>query len=230
MVVFTPYDWQEGIGNRAQYIEGKLAQGSPVLAVSLEEGILVFTFRRQARKIFEIYDRIVYAGVGQQSDVEAIRMAALEFASKEAFNRSEEDVNIQRVAVAMSAPLKRAFSDFSAAPVVARSLFAEVGTTPAEDLYYLLDYDGDYSTSRLQAVVGGTRETSALVGDTLAAIAPMSTDEAVEAMKSLWSKVADPDGTEGADELLRGLSPEAVLLERSNLRDNRFRMLTPDAF
>ena len=102
--MFTPYDWQEGIGNRAQYIEGKLAQGSPVLAVSLEAGILVITYRRQVRKIFEIYDRIIYAGIGQQSDVEAIRMAALEFASKEAFNRSDEDVNGQRVATALSAP------------------------------------------------------------------------------------------------------------------------------
>jgi hypothetical protein len=62
--VFTPYDWQEGIGNRAQYIEGKLAQGVPVLAVSLEEGILLFTFRRQARKIYEIYDRLLLRALG----------------------------------------------------------------------------------------------------------------------------------------------------------------------
>ena len=228
MVVFTPYDWQEGIGNRAQYIEGKLAQGSPVLAVSLDEGIVVFTFRRQARKIFEIYDRIVYAGVGQQSDVEAIRMAALEFASKEAFNRSEEDVNIQRVVVAMSAPLKTAFSDFSAAPVVARSLFAEVGNVPAEDLYYVLDYDGDYSTSRMQSVASGKREASGEVNDTLTRIAKMSIDEAFEALKALWIKVVDPEGEDHSGELLKGLVPEAILLERSNLRDNRFRMLTPE--
>ncbi len=41
--MLTPYDWQEGIGNRAQYIEGKLAQGSPVLAISRPEGVLFFT-------------------------------------------------------------------------------------------------------------------------------------------------------------------------------------------
>src|SRR3569832_1637489 len=76
--VFTPYDWQEGIGNRAQYIEGKLAQGLPVLALSLAEGILLFTYRRQARKIYEIYDRLIFAGVGQQSDVEALRIAAVD--------------------------------------------------------------------------------------------------------------------------------------------------------
>src|SRR5271170_6150411 len=103
--MFTPYDWQEGIGNRAQYIEGKLATGSPVLAVSLPEGILVYTYRRQARKVYEIYDKLIFAAVGQQSDVEAIRIAALEFASREGYNRSEEDVTIQRVATGMSAPL-----------------------------------------------------------------------------------------------------------------------------
>src|SRR5580700_2953899 len=133
--MLTPYDWQEGIGNRAQYIEGKLVSGSPVLAVSLPDGILLYTFRRQARKIYEIYDRLVFAGVGQQSDVEALRMSALEFASREGYNRSDEDVTIQRVATAMSAPLKRAFSDFSTSPLVARSLFGEVGSTLEEDLF-----------------------------------------------------------------------------------------------
>src|SRR3569832_1464768 len=127
--MFTPYDWQEGIGNRAQYIEAKLAQGAPVVAVSLEDGILVFTYRRQARKIYEVYDRLIFAGIGQQSDVEALRMAAVDFAS-------EEDVTIQRVATALSAPLKIAFSDFSTSPLVARSLFAEVGPSIEDDLYY----------------------------------------------------------------------------------------------
>src|SRR3569832_2774998 len=101
--MFTPYDWQEGIGNRAQYIEAKLAQGAPVVAVSLEDGILVFTYRRQARKIYEVYDRLIFAGIGQQSDVEALRMAAVDFASQEGYNRSEQDVTIQRVATALSA-------------------------------------------------------------------------------------------------------------------------------
>lgn len=228
--MFTPYDWQEGIGNRAQYIEGKLAQGSPVLAVSLEAGILVITYRRQVRKIFEIYDRIIYAGIGQQSDVEAIRMAALEFASKEAFNRSDEDVNVQRVATALSAPLKKAFSDFSSSPVVARSLFGEVGPTPGEDLYYILDYDGDYSTSRNGAIICGTRAEIEPALQKLATIENMSVEEAREALAAIWLSLADPDGEKGEAETTRNLTQEAVLLERSDARDNRFRLLTPEEF
>jgi len=63
--MITPYDWQEGIGHRASYVDNKLAQGSPVMAISIGEGILLLTYRRQARKIYEIYDRLAYAAIGQ---------------------------------------------------------------------------------------------------------------------------------------------------------------------
>src|SRR3954462_3208733 len=124
--MYTPYDWQESIGNRASYIEGKLSQGAPAMAVSLDAGILVFTYRSQAQKIYEIYDRLIFAAIGQQSDIEALRTAAVEFTHQEGYNRSEQDVTIQRVASAMSTPLKRSFGDFSTAPFVARGLFGEV--------------------------------------------------------------------------------------------------------
>lgn len=224
--MFTPYDWQEGIGNRAQFIEGRLAQGAPVLAVSLEAGILVVTYRRQARKIYEIYDRLIFAAVGQQSDVEALRVAALEFASREGYNRSEEDVTIQRVATAMSAPIKRAFSDFSAAPVVAKSLFGEVNGAVDEDLYYTLDYDGDYGMSRRNAVIAGTSAVTENAREALGKIdADLSPEAAVEALASIWRN-SQPD----ADNPSEGLSLEAVLLERSDARENRFRLLTPEEF
>jgi proteasome alpha subunit len=223
--MFTPYDWQEGIGNRAQYIEGKLAQGAPVLAVSLDSGILVFTYRRQARKIYEIYDRLLFAGVGQQSDVEALRAAALEFASKEGYNRSEEDVTIQRVATAISASVKRAFSDFSAAPLVARSLYAEVNETPGDDLYYVLDYDGDYSMTRLMAVVAGTETVTEELLGKLKAIKPKTKpDAAVDLLREIWNASSEDE------EARKDLYPEAVLLERSDEHENRFRLLFAEEF
>jgi proteasome alpha subunit len=230
LAVFTPYDWQEGIGNRAQYIEGRLAAGVPVLAVSLPDGILVYTFRRQARKIYEIYDRLVFAGVGQQADVEAMRMSALEFASREGYNRSDEDVTIHRVATAMSAPLKRAFSDFSASPLVARSLFAEVGATPADDLYYTLDYDGDYALSRQRAAIAGTLEAGADLEKALTDFSETDPEAAMETLKSIWVRGVDPEGHKSEDEVFEGLRTEAMLVERSGTRENRFRMLTEEEF
>ncbi len=221
--MLTPYDWQEGIGNRAQFIEGRLAAGAPVLAVSLDEGILVFTYRKQAGKIYEIYDRLIYAGLGQQSDVEALRVAALEFASKEGYNRSEEDVTIQRVATAMSGAMKRAFSDFTSAPFVGRSLFGEVNATPQEDLYYAINYDGDYTMHRLCCAITGDSEVSLL--DRLTDIAPETkVDAALERLTEIWTS-AIPEEDRQDD-----LKPEAVLLERTDVRENRFRLLYPEEF
>ncbi len=226
--MFTPYDWQEGIGHRAQYIQAKLAQGAPVIAVSIPAGILVFTYRRQSRKVYEIYDRIIFAGIGQQSDVEAVRIAALEFASKEGFSRSEEDVTVQRVATAMSAPLKKAFSDFSSSPIVAKCLFAEVNESPETDLYYTIDYDGDFSTSRRSALIDGGQALADLDLTSLDSIYSMSPEDALKAVQEKWIELTKEGDSSTESDSLKGMRPEAVLLERSNLRDNRFRLLTPE--
>ena len=222
--MFTPYDWQEGIGNRAQYIESKLGQGVPVLAVSLAEGILVFTYRRQARKIYEVYDRLIFAGIGQQSDVEALRVAAVDFAHQEGYNRSEQDVTIQRVATALSAPLKKAFADFQSAPLVARSLFAEVGPSPEEDTYYILDYDGDYAIRRGHAVLAGSDTQLAAYEGKLEPLAAKKPEQAVEQLREIWQSGVESE-ERPLSELLEALTPEAVLLERQDLRENRFRVL-----
>jgi len=222
--VFTPYDWQEGIGNRAQYIETKLGQGVPVLAVSLAEGVLVFTYRRQARKIYEVYDRLIFAGIGQQSDVESLRVAAVDFAHQEGYNRSEQDVTIQRVATALSAPLKKAFADFQSAPLVARTLFAEVNGSPDEDVYYVLDYDGDYTIRRRFAVLAGSEAQVAAYETRLETLKASSPEKAIDQLKEIWQS-----GMEGEDhpakEILESLTAEAVLLERQDVRENRFRVL-----
>lgn len=219
--MFTPYDWQEGIGHRAQYVENKLAQGSPVLAVSLPDGILLLTYRRTSRKIFEIYDRLAFAAVGQQSDIESLRVAAVDFAHQEGFNRSEQDVTIQRVVTALSGPVKKAFADFSSAPFVARSLFAEVGTTPEQDTYAVLEYDGDFNTQKSYAFVADSGEAGSTLEARLTEIAEQgqALKKATKALDDLWQSLRDEDQT------MAGLEQEAVLLERSGARENRFRAL-----
>jgi proteasome alpha subunit len=227
-VVITPYDWQEGIGNRAQYIEGKLEAGSPVAALSLADGILLVTYRRQTRKLFEIYDRIAFAGIGQQSDVEAIRIAAVDFASREGYQRSEQDVTIQRIASAVSSPIKRAFGDFSSAPFVVRSLFAEVNETPDADLFYTVDYTGDYSVSRSHAVIAGDEAILASLADGLSELdhAKFAAD-LLDTILEIWQSAITPEeGTR--EDAIKGLKPEALLMERSDVRVDRFRRLTPE--
>lgn len=222
--MITPFDWQEGIGNRAQYIEGKLRHGSPVLAVSLAAGILIYTRRRQTRKIFEVYDRLAFASIGQQSDVESMRTAAVEFAHQEGYNRSEQDVTIQRIVTALSGPVKKAFGDFSSSPLVAKSLFAEVNATPEEDEFYVLGYDGDYSRTRRYAIVTGVDDFVADATPKIEGIAPETEpSKAIAVLAGAWESLMDRDSA------TEELTPEAILIDRTGEREDRFRVLLPEA-
>ncbi|HMS55623.1 MAG TPA: hypothetical protein PKA27_09510 [Fimbriimonadaceae bacterium] len=221
--MLTPYDWQEAIGHRAQYVESRLADGVPVLAASCKDGIAVLTWRRVGtRKVFEIYDRLLFSGLGLQSDVEAIRIAAIEFTHREGFARSEEDVTVQRVVAGLSTSIKRSFADFNTSPVVATCLFAEVCDTPAEDSLMVLEYDGDYRAIGPLAVVAGTEKTRAELESALSGFdfPTMTGAAALDAFRGAW-KVGESTETDGAD-LPSELVEEPVLLSRDSTRVNRF--------
>ncbi len=222
-LMLTPHEWQEGIGFRASFIEGRLIQGAPILAVSIPAGVVIFSYRRHSRKIYEIYDRLAYAAIGQQSDVEALRVAALDFAHQEGFNRSEEDVTIRRVVSALSAPIKQAFADFNSAPIVARSLFVEVCRDPEHDSYAILDYEGDFKMRRQWSYVAGTTDHDEVLKAALTELhaAAPSPEVAFKNMQELWESTFRTEEHEG-------LLPEAVFMMRGDDRASRFRMLTPE--
>lgn len=221
--MLTPYDWQEGIGHRAAFIEGRLVQGAPVLALSINEGIVVFSYRRHARKIYEVYDRLAYSAIGQQSDIEALRIAAIDFAHQEGYNRSERDVTIRRVVSALSGPIKRAFADFSAPPFVVRSLFVEVCETPGDDTFAILDYEGDFTMRKHFSYVAGTEEHNEALKVSLGEIHSknLSAKAAHTELHQLWDRTFITERPEGFE-------PEAVLLRRASDRENRFELLTPE--
>ena len=98
------------------------------------------------------------AAIGQQSDVESLRVAAIDFAHREGYQRSEQDVTIQRIVTAMSQPIKDAFANFASAPWIGKAMFMEVGETAEEDRYYCIDYDGDYCTERYRNCLAGKSE------------------------------------------------------------------------
>jgi len=74
-MIDEPYRWVEAISNRREYIENELATGSPTIGLSFSEGILLLTFGRDRRKIFEIYDRIAIGGIGHPGDIERLRIS-----------------------------------------------------------------------------------------------------------------------------------------------------------
>src|SRR6201987_6109469 len=135
-MIDEPYRWVEAISNRREYIENELASGSPTVGLSFKEGILLLTFGRDRRKIFEIYDRIAMGGIGHPGDIERLRMLAIELASTEGFTRSAADVSLRRmVNYSFSPTLKQAFEQIYGAPYLARLLFAELGDDADLDLF-----------------------------------------------------------------------------------------------
>lgn len=219
--MLTPYDWQEGMGNRSAFVEGRLSQGSPVLAVSLEAGILLFTYKRQSGKLFEIYDRLGFGALGQQSDIEAIRVAAVEFAHQEGFSRSEADVTIQRVVTGVSTPLKQAFGDFTRSPILAASVFAELGATAEDDRFYTIDYDGDYHQLRNCAVVSVGSSSKPDLRESIPV--DSSVEAALEKLAEIWQNVASEAGER--DVPMDGLHREVLFLQRNSVRENLFTYL-----
>lgn len=228
--MMTPYDWQEGMGHRAQFVESRLATGVPVIAVSLDAGILAVSYRRQSRKIYEIYDRLMFAGLGQQSDVEAMRVAAIDFSHQEGFQRSEQDVTIQRVVAAISEPVKRAFADFTSPPVVAKTMFMQVGEAPTLDTYYAIDYHGDFNRDRGACFLCGTAPGAEVIEKGLAemTLEGISVEEAVSQLDSIVLRSLDPDGSLGEDKASEGLTLEAGIMERISDSPRVFTLLHGD--
>lgn len=168
-MIEEPYRWVEAIANRREYIETQLASGSPIAAVGYRAGILFLTLGATRQKLFEIYDRIAMGAIGHPGDIERLRMAAIELASTEGFTRSAADVSLRRLAhYSLSPAMKSAFEQVYGAPYLARMLFAEVGSTAAEDLFLRVDYDGSIAANGATfaearqdfAVISGTRESS----------------------------------------------------------------------
>jgi proteasome alpha subunit len=110
-MIDEPYRVVEVISNRREYIENELATGSPTIGLSFSDGILLLTFGRDRRKIFEIYDRIAIGGI------ERLRMMAIELASTEGFTRSRADVSLRpMVTYSFSPALKQAFEQIYGPP------------------------------------------------------------------------------------------------------------------
>jgi proteasome alpha subunit len=247
---YSPYDWNESIQQRNEYIEDRLKDGSPVVALTYDKGLLLLSVRQTQRKVFEIYDRIMFSAIGNQSDVESIRSAAIDVSHTEGFSRSAEDVSIQRmVSFRLSPAIKKIYSDPFAQPVVFKGLFVEMGKTPERDCLMALSYDGEFSTAPQMVVAAGTAYAEDRMREHLkteTTDGPVSLDAALRAALYAWGvgrkhldteDRADADySTEGegksdisafiTEHLEKGWIVEAGVLERDTHRESRFRLLT----
>src|SRR5258708_15848276 len=92
-----PYGWLEAVSNGREYVREQLKGGSPALAASLPDGILLLGVGGGQSKVFELFDRHALAGLGHPADIEKIRQTAIDAAHTGSFTRGPEDVGLRRV-------------------------------------------------------------------------------------------------------------------------------------
>jgi proteasome alpha subunit len=249
-MIDEPYRWVEAISNRREYIENELAPGSPTIGISFSDGILLLTFGRDRKKIFEIYDRIAMGAIGHPGDIERLRMTALELASTEGFTRSAADVSLRRMATYSFSPaLKQAFEQIYGAPYLARILFAELGDTQDADLFVRLDYDGAIHASSMSVgkrresfgAIAGTRRGLERTERVLSGAKITGLRSAIEAAVRAWGAGFYPSGEENAGEpeesavkqfvksRLGDYTLEAALLERASARSHAAFVEVPES-
>jgi proteasome alpha subunit len=152
-----PYRWVEAVGNRRQYLDEQFKQGSPVVALTYDGGILLTTVSKGTPKLYEIYDRLALAGMGHPTDLERLRFSLLEMAHVEGFNRSPSDVTGSRLVKYGIAPvIKQAFEEVYKAPFIVRILVAELGQKPEKDALLTINYDGTFEEATGCAVLAAT--------------------------------------------------------------------------
>ena len=154
-----PYRWIDAIHQRRDYIAEQLDRATPVVGISVSEGILLASFHRQNPKIYELYDRIAMGGIGHPADLETVRGILLNMAHVEGFQRSSTDVSIERLALFGLAPrLKAAFEDVSAPPIILDVLLSEVGKTFRDDRFIQVSFDGNLQRATDMMVLASTEE------------------------------------------------------------------------
>lgn len=157
-----PYRWVEAVGNRRHYLDEQFRKGSPVVAASYAEGVVLLTFSRGTPKLYEIYDRLAFAGMGHPADLEKLRFNLLELAHVEGFNRSPSDVTGSRLMKNGLAPLiKQAFEEIYKAPFIVKILLAELGVKAGRDLFLTVNYDGTFEETAGWAVLAASESAQA---------------------------------------------------------------------
>lgn len=153
-----PYKWVEAVGNRRQYLDEQFKQGSPVVALTYDSGILLLTVSKGTSKLYEIYDRLALGGMGHPADLEKIRFSLLEMAHVEGFNRSPSDVTGGRMVKYGIAPvIKQAFEEIFKAPFIAKILLAELGQKAGKNSLLVVNYDGTFEEGAHCAVLAASK-------------------------------------------------------------------------
>lgn len=217
-----PYRWLEAIGNRREYVLNQLKGGSPVVALSLPDGLLVWGMGTGHSKVFEVFDRQALAALGHPADIERVRQMVIDAAHLEGFTRAPEDVTLRRlVSFGLGPELKATFEKLFAPPYLIRLLLAELGDRPEHDLLGKLHFDGAFTlkpggvavVAADPAVEAGVEAwLSARLNSTPSPTLHLAAAAALAVWEHLVNQRALPDATETTSSL--PLAPSVPLGDR----------------
>lgn len=210
-----PYRWVEAVGNRRQYLDEQFAQGSPVVGVACEQGILLMTMSKGTPKLYEIYDRLAFGGMGHPADLEKLRFTLLEMAHVEGFNRSASDVTGSRLVKYGIAPVvKQAFEEVFKAPFIVKIMLAELSQKVGKDGFLTITYDGVFEEKSRYAVLAASASVEQRMVEYLRPQSCVSLKDAVDLAIHTWA-VGDraqrhTDETGGDSKDAKGSSDQPV--------------------
>jgi len=183
-----PYKWVEAVGNRRQYLDEQFKQGSPVVALAYEAGIVLLTVSKGTPKLYEIYDRLALGGMGHPADLEKLRFSLLEMAHVEGINRSPSDVTGSRMVKYGIAPvIKQAFEEVFKAPFIVKILLTELGQKAGKETFLVINYDGTFEEGSHRAVLAATKAVEQDMMKVLRAEPGRSLEQAVGAALLAWA-------------------------------------------
>lgn len=147
--------------DKAEYARKGIARGKSIVTLECAEGILVVAENPSSSlsKIGEIYDRLVFAGVGKFSEFDQLRKIGVRYADVKGYSYSREDVRGKALANAYSQAIGEVFTR-EMKPLEVEIVVAEVGDDRLagheQNAIYRVSFDGSISDHHGFCVIGGS--------------------------------------------------------------------------
>jgi proteasome alpha subunit len=215
---FMPYVPPEQLmKDRSEFAHKGIARGKSVVGLEYADGLIFVAENTSAtlHKISEIYDRIVFAGVGRYSEFEELRIAGVRLADMRGYSYGREDVRARDLANAYSQALSTIFTQ-QMKPYEVEVLVGEVADDGGRNEIYHVLFDGTVTDRSDFVAIGGHAEdlTNALK-EAYAEGWDLSTAarEAVKALSTAEGRQIEADAL------------EAGVLDRTRPQRRKFRRL-----
>ncbi|MCL1595142.1 MAG: proteasome subunit alpha [Actinomycetia bacterium] len=147
------------VKDRADFARKGVGRGRPIVAVTLEEGILMVGENSSPalRKIGEVYDRMAFAGVGRFNEFETLRVAGVRYADLKGYSYARADVTAKGLANAYSQTLGQIFSH-EVKPYEVDIVVAQLGADVKADQLFRIQFDGTLRDAHILVVLGAGEE------------------------------------------------------------------------